>query len=433
MPRPKKIVPTAETEKEVKAPEQETAPVETQAPKAVKSKMVCVADYPADDDDDDSQRILEALHARGQAEGFKLATNIDRPYLPFPKDWIAMQWLIGRPGIPLNTVIAVAGEEGLGKSSLVVSMFGEFIKRRMKCLYISTEPKGQDTTWMARLMSDNIEEGHKLLNKLVINDGVYTLKQMETAMKEYVDVVRNELQVPKAVPIVVAVDSYTKLMNPEEADALMAVDKRSGKDLSLKSNLDDVSKKPGVTAKWLALWSRSLKHFLENNNVTMVLVAGSTQDQKANSMLPEAYIAKHNKSKPGGVAINQIASIIMKMSQVGIAKDSSNNQIGYKMSLFTQKNTYGKKEKDLTYIYKDEEVTSETAFGPTIFDMEESLCNLVAENNILGTTLKAKRYTCEELGIVRAEAHTFFNAITSDENIKNKVCAKLKIAGYELG
>ena len=71
------------------------------------------------------------------------------PVLPVP--WL-LQYLIGRPGIPANSITEFIGQESVGKSSLVYALMGNFIANNIPCYYINSEPKALEGDWQARLV-----------------------------------------------------------------------------------------------------------------------------------------------------------------------------------------------------------------------------------------------------------------------------------------
>lgn len=382
----------------------------------------------------DVEDTKDAMRDAGFADGFKSAAEVDTPYLPVP--WPAFEWLIGSSGIPVNSVVEFLGPENVGKSTIIFSLFGEFIKHNIPCYYMNTEPKMVKPKWMNRLVSENPAIAEKIVKAIDISERVYTLDQMDEMMRAWVKIKRDVQGIPLNVPLVVAVDSMTKLLNPEEAAALMNIDKKSGKLTITDSSLKDISKKPAVTAKWWAEWSRAAKSFLEQKNVTILLVSGTTQNMNQGpSFIPPELLEKRNKTRIGGVAINQVAGIRVSLTggMQTPAKNSAGERIGTTVTAYCQKNSFGGRDREMKYILRDKQFADTDTYTQAAMDMEETFCNIIAENGILGTTLKAKRYTCDELGIVKAEAHTFYNAIMANEEVKNTICAKLNIDGYELG
>ena len=65
-----------------------------------------------------AEQTRSLLAKSAMADGFKSAADINRDYLPLP--WFAMQYLIGRIGIPVNTIIEFIGQENTDALSLPV-------------------------------------------------------------------------------------------------------------------------------------------------------------------------------------------------------------------------------------------------------------------------------------------------------------------------
>lgn len=398
-----------------------------------KAKMaVSAAAFDIFANDQLAEQTKSLLAKSAMADGFKSAADINRDYLPLP--WPALQYLIGRIGIPVNTIIEFIGQENTGKSSLVMAMLGNFIKYNIPCLFCNSEPKMLESDWISRLVGADASLGEKVKRVLEVTERLYTLDDMDKLIRKWVHVKRYEQGIPKSVPLVCVIDTITKLLNPEEAEALIV---QEGKDKSvnvLKNSVADISKKPGVTAKWLHEWTRAITSMLNEENVTIICVSGQNQNMSAGpagSFAPDGG-ASLNKTRIGGTAMNQSASIQITITRKGIWKDSSGNQIGDMIRARVVKNSYGPK-RSIEYGMRNDLFSDDVGYVQQAIDMDEAFANILVANKIKGLSCTRKLYTSEALGIHQLKAPALVSRLTSDESLMDEIGALLKISGYELG
>lgn len=434
MARPRKIKEEEILQEVVKEESEEQTTTVARLPRArKKAKLACspdVFDIFADDSVADQTRSL--LAKASLADGFKSAADISRDYLPLP--WPAMQYLIGRIGIPVNTIIEFIGQENTGKSSLVMSMLGNFIKYNIPCLFCNSEPKMLESDWISRLVGADARLGDKVKRVLEVTERLYTLDDMDKLIRKWVQVKRYEQGIPKSVPLVCVVDTITKLLNPEEAEAMIV---QEGKDKSinvLKNSVADISKKPGVTAKWLHEWTRAITSMLNEENVTIICVSGQNQNMNAGpagSFAPDGG-ASLNKTRIGGTAMNQSASIQITITRKGIWKDSAGNQIGDIIRARVVKNSYGPK-RSIEYGMRNDLFVDDSGYIQQAIDMDEAFANILVANKIKGLSCTRKLYSSEAMNVQQLKAPALIAKITSDEALMDEIGALLKISGYELG
>lgn len=371
-----------------------------------------------------------------EVDGFKSPTEIANSFLPLPPSWLALQYIIGRPGIPLNTIVEIMGLETVGKSSFVCALLGNFMAHNVPCLYLNSEPKALLSDWRRRLFHTDPIISEKI-DRLFVKQTykpVSTYDEADMAIREWVSEKRSVLS--KDIPLVVAIDSYTKLMNPEEAEVIGWASTEDKKDASLKG-VADISKKPGVTAKWLHQWCRSITPLLRQQNVTLIMVAGKAQDQGANPILPKEAMDKYNKTRPGGTAMNQSAALQLNLSYKGAVK-KGNDPVAKQIELYVQKNSYGPEKRSIIYTLYDNRV--ENFMGKDIIgkyiapaiDMDEALCNLLVARNVFGLTLSQKKYTSMELNLMRVKPEAVIRAIYESQDRMLEVAKALSIVGYEI-
>lgn len=369
------------------------------------------------------------LAKAGLADGFKSAAEIQRAQLPIP--WLAMQAMLGRVGMPVNTIIEFLGQENTGKSTLVMRLLAYWATHNIPSYLINTEPKMLESDWISRLCSTDPELGPQIAECIDVSEQTYTLDEMDGKLRTWVRAQRIDNKIPNDVPLVVAIDSITKLMNAEEAAVLST--EKTKKDAVLGKGVADVSAKPGVTAKWTHEWVRLLNDTLNKYNVTVICVSGTNQNMNAGpnaSFAPDGG-ASLNKTKTGGTAINQSACLQMTVTAKGIAKDTKNNAIGRLVRLRCVKNSYGPVFGDLTYQLKNKNFADSDGYQENPVDMDEAGANLLVVNKIFGFKVNQKEYTSEKLNLFQLTAKQVMDYLDEHEDIKVQVWKQLGITGYD--
>jgi hypothetical protein len=142
--------------------------------------------------------------------------------------------------------------------------------------------------------------------------------------------------------------------------------------------------------------------------------------------------ASLNKTRIGGTAMNQSASIQITITRKGIWKDSAGNQIGDLIRARVVKNSYGPK-RSIEYGMRNDLFSDDTGYIQQAIDMDESFANILVANKIKGLTCTRKLYTSEAMGVHQLKAPALIAKLTSDEALMDEIGALLKISGYELG
>lgn len=338
--------------------------------------------------------------------------------------------MIGRVGMPVNTIIEFLGQENTGKSSLVMRLLGYWATHNIPSYLINTEPKMLESDWISRLCSTDPELGAQVADAIDVSEQTVTLDEMDEKLRAWVRAQRVENNIPNDVPLVVAIDSITKLLNPEEA-AVLTTDKTK-KDAVLGKGVSNVSAKPGVTAKWTHEWVRLLNDLLNKYNVTIICVSGTNQNMNAgsSSFAPDGG-ASLNKTKTGGTAVNQSACLQITVTAKGMAKNTKNEAVGRLVRLRCVKNSYGPVFGDLTYTLKNKGFADSDGYQENPVDMDEAGANLLVEKKIFGFKVNSKLYSSEKLQLFQLTAKQVMDYLDSHEGIKVQVWKQLGITGYD--
>lgn len=394
-------------------------------------------DVLADECEDTLDAATEALLAmrerrKNRPTDFKTVTEIRRSMIPLRS--FRMQYALGCYGLPEATLIEVIGGEHIGKSTLVHWISGGAMLQGVPCAIQETEGKALTPDWAMRAMHHDTATAQKMLKRLKVFEDVFELGQMEENLEDWVNVMRHKVGVPLSTPLFMAVDSWSKLMNPSEAagfynygDFMEADAKSKRKDTNDGSNF--------VHAKWAQAWCRKLPSFLKANNVTLLIVSHQNDNVdmsgKSSSFMSAEQGNLYNKKKIGGRAFNQNAAVQIILSRKGLAKDSAGDKIGTQIAMRVDKNSYGPNNRTMEWTLRNDKFmdTEDTIDSSLVF--HEDMAKWMTDEKLLGLTASRKRYTCDDLGLVNATSEELEAALAARPEVLNALGKDLKIRGYE--
>lgn len=396
-----------------------------------------------DTEEDYGDKFKEALESvvsarKNQAVSFKKMSQVQEGFA-FPFRHFLLQYAVGQYGVPPQKIIDIIGAEGIGKTTLVMDILGSAMDVGCPALYIECESKQIPPARAVRALHPKITRSYKMLNRLRV-ESVNSLDHMWQAMKDFVYIARGTRgnkdtpRVPMHVPIVIAVDPWSKLLNPDEAagfynygDNMSDAKKKKFKEINEGSNLGH--------AKWAHKWCRLLPTFLKQFNVVLIIVHHQNDkiDMSAGGgvsyMTPEAS-ALYNKTRIGGKALHQNTALTLILSRKGLAKNGSSDVTGNYISCRVAKNSLGHDNIKFFYelrtgFYNDTLTTLDPAIN---YNM--GFATLCAEQKWLSTTLKGSKFSSPVLNVADVSADEFYAAFEASPDIKYNLGRQLGINGY---
>jgi len=374
---------------------------------------------------------------KNQSVSFKKMSEIQEGFA-FPFRHFLLQYAVGQYGIPSQKIIDIIGAEGIGKSTLVMDMLGSAMDVGCPALYIECESKQIPPPRVMRALHPSISRAYKMLNRLRV-EPVNSLDHMWQAMKDFVYIARGTKgtkdtpRVPMHVPIVIAVDPWSKLLNPDEAagfynygDNMSDAKKKKFKEINEGSNLGH--------AKWAHKWCRLLPAFLKQYNVVLIIV--HHQNDKIDMggsgpsfMTPEAS-ALYNKTRIGGKALHQNTALTLILSRRGLAKNGSGDITGNLISCRVAKNSLGHDNTKFYYelrtgFYND----TLTQMDPAI-NFNIGFATMCAEQKWMSTSVKGSKFSSPVLGVIEVSADEFCEAFNANQEVKFNLGKQLGINGY---
>ena len=380
-----------------------------------------------------TQEAIASMRAKKKNKPVTLKSMADiSPYL-IEIDQFALQAALGTRGLRGRTIFEIIAQEGIGKTTLVFTLLGALMRSsHAPCLFVNTEGDNKLPApgRIKRCLDTNPETAEKMYRVMSIDSG-REIRQMTEFIEDYMKATREFLDENggQNTPIVIAIDTISKLMSPGEAVGLLDEDdKKSSKAKALgeSSNLE--------FSKLMHVWCRRLPFLLEKYNV--LLLAVSHQNQKIDmsgfgSMMSADVSAGYNKTKYGGKAIDQNAAVQVTLKRTGFYKNSNSETLGHKVQLRVVKSSVGADNNTLDYVLRTHQLQDiPPDYQEPALDFSEGLANMFAEQKILGTKVSRKRYTSEELEVEGVTARDFVEAFLQRPDLVNKAGVTLGIDGY---
>lgn len=383
---------------------------------------------------------------------FMATDEVNTEVLPLP--WLAMQYVIGRIGIPLRTFTQIIGPEHVSKSSLSLSMAYYFIRNNIPVLYVLSEPKELQSDWIVRLAGSDPELNKKCAHRVprIVASDYF---DMDNKMRNWILVARREQKIPFDIPLVIIIDSLSHMRTPEEKAAQTSGKKADDGEVAwsvAEKGAENVGGRLGSAASFMASWCRTFSEVMNKMNVTVIAISGQSvklpvgQGPAAQALCSDS----NNGESIGGKAIKKAAGIRINMTAGSkLTKGSGDKSITYGSNIRMKllKNSYGPNGNKITFELRNKLFDDEVMPGDEVdeegdpievvtridqaIDMDSAFLDACVLEKACGFTCTGGLYTAKELGIERMRASSVMRMIEGNEHLKVKLCRALHIAGYE--
>jgi len=351
-----------------------------------------------------------------------------------PATHFAKQMLLSSYGYQPKTIIELLGAEGTGKTTLLYNIFGDCMLANSPCLHVNTESKWLNEYRAKRALSTDKATSEAMYNALHVEEA-FELKQLVNTIEGWVESMRrkNTTVVPMNIPLVIGIDTISKVMAPGEAlgffnysDYMSEANLKKVKGLGEGSNLE--------FAKLMHQWCRRLPSWLAANNVLVFFV--SHQNQKVNMTgfggpaISQEAGAGLNKTKIGGNASNQNAVTQITLKYVGMVKNTAKEVVGKDIVARVIKNTAGADHKELRYRIVTQYTQDTDTYQEGALDFDEGAAEYIAERGYFNTKVNKKRYTSDILDVQGVTAKDFMSEVHANKEITNELGSNLEFTGY---
>jgi len=229
-----------------------------------------------------------------------------------PTNNLALDYVIGRPGVPLGRVTEIAGPSGSGKSTLCAGIIGAAQQAGMVCVLEDSE-HSYTPEWIARYGGNYAD--------LVLQSADHIQGYFDSTYM----LVKTLRELDREVPVVLFCDSISNLPPAEE----------------LKSEDSTEGSRKGAAAAAISQGLRKLSNLIWYENVALVFVS----QPKVNPM------AKFGDkiSMFGGAAIGFDSGLRIRTARLQLLKGKDNQTYGQRSHVKATKNKFTPPFKETTF------------------------------------------------------------------------------------
>jgi AAA domain len=362
------------------------------------------------------------------------------------REWLALphflpQWLVDSYGYPKSGLVMIVGDTQSGKSTRVLCDMAHIMKNyHAPALYLSCE--GVDKTMlperMLRCMDSNPERAYKLLQTLYV-EYASSVVELQHRMRTWAEVQREGNAdidpVPMNIPLLIAIDPFSRLMSAVEAEGHIIWDKVGAEtphDLGTGSNMNH--------AKFAAEMTRWLKTFCDRYQVLVFIVHHRTSDVDFNQAKSRAMqnMSDHNKRLKsfkylGGSAFEGLASMTIVMTSTDLVKDRQTDTIsGRRVYARCYKQSHGASERYVSWeLRMNHDQTDRDDFLEPPIQYSHGLVTMLKNEGYLGVTINdAGLVSSKELNLRCLTPAQFDAWLHSKPDIIKDLGNRMKIIGY---
>lgn len=351
--------------------------------------------------------------------------------IPFEEPF--MEWMFGSSGFHTPRSWEVVAPYSAGKTTWAFYMAGQLMLKGFPVLYLECESKRIDSQRAMQLLHPDKEIAAMLFNGMLTNDHpITTLVECDDYIQAHLPEMRaNADKNPETagLPIFIIMDTWTALKNAAEAKGtsdygLTPTSKaQKAKDIGDTSNLGH--------AQFASAYRRYLPERAAKYNANFIFMTHQQEKINMNPIpgMPPTPSWKNDTSR-GGRGLKSLASYVMTITVAGQITDSSRANIGQRVCFALTKNSYGPQfRRCYASIYSSGRFDTADTHAE-YFTFADETARWMAEEKLLGTTVRNNLYTCDSLGCVAVDAVTLHKALMSNTEVREGMMARLGVTGY---
>ena len=392
-----------------------------------------------------ASRTKEALmKAKKTGTTVDSLTSVRRELIRIPP--IFFQATVNSYGFQTKTLVDIIGGEGIGKTTLMFMIAGWGMSVGSPFFYVETEGKVIDEDRACRALNTDKTLAKKMFDRIAF-DQCFELGQAIESIDAWVRLVRDpksDCYVPHHIPVIVGLDTFSKLMSASEATGRQLYTDHSLKGEAGKAKALGTGSNFGH-AKIAQAWSRQLPNWLTMNNVLLILNRHQNDKVEMNAkpggstMTPEQG-AGFNTTSIGGRAFSQNAALQLILSRFKFASKTVKHgettetiKLGVDCKITVSKNSYGPNGPVCFYrINQLMDQDTDTTYQPAI-TFAPYTPDWLRGKGIFEITSKNKNcFSCRELSLFDVTAEEFADKLQANEEALNTIGTRLRLKGYEI-
>lgn len=371
--------------------------------------------------------------------GFFNASDLEQldQKLDLEFDSFMLQYIMGSRDLKTGTVMEIIGPEQVGKTTLLLSIVGQFLNKHRNSPFLNIITEGTNKMpSMDRIKSCLNKDKQKAseIVKQIVFFSSHSLKEALETMFAWIKTTRKTMSdagIPDTEPIIVGIDTISKLMPKSEASALGYGDVSKPKTLlEESSNLE--------FAQAMQKWSRQLVEILEKYHVLLIIVSHQNEKIDMNSFASRfassESSASDNKTKIGGRALNQSSTNQITIVRVGGKTNATTKEyLSHIIKMKCVKNSRNADRRDGRYELRVGKIQDTDKFYEGALNFDYGLAELFADKKILGTkALTKESFRCDALGTKEPlDRYQFAKLFNDNTELKNRLGFELGIRGYK--
>lgn len=360
-----------------------------------------------------------------------------------PKPHFLCQWLSDTFGYPSSGMVQYIGDPGCGKSTKVLCDMGHIMTEcNAPSLYLACEGRdkmmGPDR--MLRCLHHDPRIGIKLMRSLTV-DYVQSVVQLMPKLQQWAKAQRKGFGsgkdatpgVPMDIPLLAAVDPYSRLLSAAEAEGNITWDKLGQEQAAEPGDGSNFGH-----SKFAHQWARWLSAFCDEFNVLLFVIHQRTENVDFGSGGKTQYNVPDWKKRLtsyrylGGNALDGLASEVVVMTSTEMVYNQlTRTTTGRRVRARMCKQSHGIGERyaqwELRMVHEQD---SDTFLEPPI-SYAQGFCHMLKDNKMLGLTIGDEDLvSVKELGLVGLTFSQVDNIIHGKPELLTRLGEQFKISGY---
>ena len=411
-----------------------------------------------------NEAVQEVL-ARGEKQARLVVGDPNKPKLLVPVLPFQMQAALQSKGLMAGTIVEIFGPEAVGKSTLTYTTIGWGMQFNCPAAVFSSEakPMFQDRIMQCLHWDKNIAKAmYDSLYQREVHDIKSMVKEAESWLMQIRDTKNPATYVPLSIPAIIAVDSWSKLMDPGEANSYAAYggpstmapkkDTKPNKEKSDNAKAREIkeAKKQAAkikeigevsnlgSAQMAAAWCRRLPSLLSSWNAIIIVVRHQTtriymQSKPGGSFLSEEDKAPFNNNSRGGRSFPQSAAYELILTPGKKIKRVIGGQdvvVGQDIYVNINKNSFGPSFGKFSSRINMAAMRDNDVFQDMALDFSETLPEVLKAAGLDVVRYADNDFSCKSLGVDRATAAEFQSAFYQNGDAVDNTARRLKIKGY---
>lgn len=362
---------------------------------------------------------------------FKRMSEVQKHYLFFHN--IVLEHLFANRGLVHQTMGEIIGPEGIGKTTLALHLLGTAARALCPCYYISTEQKPQDKLRAMRSISSDRAKAEELTKKVVTFSELHQITEVLDHIEDWAEHLRRDVRYPLHIPLVVVIDTWSKLLSDAEAVGWYELPKFI--DDKAKKKLKQIGQASNMGhSKQGHSWSRYMPSWLRKWNMILILVEHQNDDvvMESGPMARRPAGAMHNKTRIGGRAFDQNAAWQLILGKKGQWKDTSSDTIlGQEVAARIEKNSYGPYGRKTFWHIRDENLRDTPTFLDPALHFYVNFAKWVSDKKLFELEIRQGRCYSGKLGLAGASYRDVWDAFHARPEMVEQMGRQLQIRGYD--